>query len=78
MNRFKRWLCQRFLPAWAVDSLQAENKRLRTQLLEARAQAAKLEAYIEGLEAGLRGQRRVVIRNTNMGGGENGPVERTV
>ena len=67
MNRFKRWLCQHFLPAWAADSLRTENDQLRTQLLEARAQAAKLDAYIDGLEAGMRSQRRIVIHNNNGG-----------
>ncbi|WP_418668401.1 hypothetical protein [Allofournierella sp.] len=67
MKRFKRWLCQHFLPNWAVESLRTENDRLRTQLLESQAQVAKLEAYIDGIEAGLRAQRRVVIHN-NAGG----------
>lgn len=68
MNRFKRWLCQHFLPSWAVDSLKSENRRLQTQLLESQAQVAKLEAYINGLEAAMRSRQRVIIHNNNGGG----------
>lgn len=62
-KKFYAWLYRRFLPEWARRSLAEENERLRTRLLEAEAQAAKLEAYINGLEAGLRAQRRITINN---------------
>lgn len=63
MKRLKGWLCRRFLPEWARESLVEENKRLQGQVAEARAEIAKLNAYLDGLEAGLRSQRRIVINN---------------
>ena len=63
MKGFKGWLCRRFLPEWARESLVEENKRLQGQLAEARAEIAKLNAYLDGREAGLRSQRRIVINN---------------
>ena len=32
MRKFRKWLLEKFLPAWAKDSVYAENKRLLAQL----------------------------------------------
>ena len=63
MRRFKRWLLERFLPAWAKDTVYQDNKRLLAQLEGQRQELRELHAYIDGLEAGLRAMRRVTIRN---------------
>jgi len=63
MKKFKIWLLERFLPAWAKDTVYAENKRLRTQLEQQKQKIRELNAYIDGLEAGFRSLRRVIIRN---------------
>lgn len=61
MRKIKDWLLLRFLPAWAKESVYAENRRLRERIEEQRHEIDRLEAYSAGLEYALR--RRVVIRN---------------
>ena len=61
MRKIKDWLLLRFLPAWAKESVYAENRRLRERIEEQRHELYQLEAYAAGLEYALR--RRVVIRN---------------
>lgn len=63
MKKFKIWLMERFLPAWAKDTVYAENKCLRVQLEQRDQEIRQLNAYIDGLAAGLRSLRRVTIRN---------------
>ena len=63
MKKFKIWLLERFLPAWAKDSVYQDNKRLLAQLERQKQEIKELHAYIDGLEAGLRAMRRVTIRN---------------
>ncbi len=63
MRKLKVWLLERFLPAWAQDTVYAENRRLRSQVERQDQELRELRAYIDGLDAGLRSLRRVVIRN---------------
>lgn len=63
MRRFRIWLLERFLPAWAKDSVYQENKLLRAKLDERAQEIRELNAYIDGLETALRSMRRIVIRN---------------
>lgn len=63
MRRFRTWLLGRFLPAWAKDSVYRENQVLRDKLTEHEQKIRELNAYIDGLEAGLRSMRRIVIQN---------------
>lgn len=63
MKRIKEWLINKFLPAWAKDSLYKEIQALRERIAEQDAEIMKLNAYISGLEVGLRAQRRVIINN---------------
>ena len=63
MRKLKIWLLERFLPAWAKDGVYQENKRLLAQLERQKQEIRELNAYIDGLEAGLRVLRRVTIRN---------------
>ena len=58
-KRLKKWLIERFFPAEA----KLEIESLRQQLAEKEAEIERLEAYIDGLETGLRAQRRMVIHN---------------
>ena len=60
----KNWFLEHFLPMWAKETvlddnrkLQAENKRLKEEL-------SQKEAYINGLMAGIKSQRRIVINTT--------------
>ncbi len=63
MRRFRKWLLEKFLPAWAKDSVYAENKRLLAQLERQAQDMRELNAYIDGLETALRSMRRIVINN---------------
>lgn len=54
MSKLKSWLIEQVLPVYARAELVAENERLR-------AQVARLEAYIDGLQWGVRAQRKIVI-----------------
>lgn len=66
MRRFRTWLLERFLPAWAKDSIFQENQVLCRELEKKEQEIRELNAYINGLETSLRAVRRIVIR---MGGG---------
>ena len=63
MRKLKTWLLERFLPAWAKDTVYQDNKRLLAQLERQQQELRELHAYTDGLEAGLRALRRVTIRN---------------
>ncbi len=61
INKFKRWLYTRFLPAWCKEDLLEENRRLAAVAAERRQEIDRLNAYISGLETALRVQRHIVI-----------------
>lgn len=63
MKIFKRWLIEQFLPVWLKGELLKENEQLRSELQEKQIHIRELNAYIEGLELGLRTQRRITINN---------------
>ena len=63
MRRLKNWLMLRFLPVWAKESVYEENKRLREKADALQRRVELLNAYIDGLEAGIRAQRRIIINN---------------
>ena len=85
MGRFKRWLVQHFLPAWAKETVLEENKRLERELTELCTENARLRAYADGLELGLYAARvpkqiavRCVLSNNKTakkGGGADGPCK---
>lgn len=61
MKRIKQWLRERFLPVYLKEDLQRENDRLREEIRELRIHIRELNAYADGLEYGLRNQRRFVV-----------------
>lgn len=63
VRQFRQWLLERFLPAWAKDSVYRENKLLRDRLDERDREIRELNAYVDGLETALRSMRRIVIQN---------------
>lgn len=63
MRKFKHWLIERFLPVYLKEELLKENERLREKNREQEIYIRQLNAYIDGLELGLRSQRRIVINN---------------
>ena len=62
MRKLRTWLLERLLPAWAKDSVYRENMELLTWLERQEQEIQRLNAYIDGLETGLRAVRRVVIQ----------------
>ena len=61
MKKIKNWFYNHFLPMWAKESVFREYKNTQLENEELRKKVAELEAYINGLHAGLRNQRRIVI-----------------
>lgn len=59
MSQLKKWLFERFYPAMA----KVEIARLQQEITDKDAEIARLNAYIDGLEDGMRAQRRIVINN---------------
>ena len=63
----KKWLQDRFLPMWAKETLLWDNRRLERETQALQQKNKELEAYIEGMNAGLRAGKRISIINN---GGE--------
>ena len=61
MKKIKRWLTERFLPVYLKEELTKENKRLEAENEKLRTHIRELNAYADGLEYGLRNQRKFVI-----------------
>lgn len=60
--RLKSWMLERFLPAWAKDTVYKENRVLLAQLERQNQEIRELNAYIDGLEAAMRSVRRITIQ----------------
>jgi len=63
MRRLKKWLFERFYPAMAKEEIA----RLQREIIRKDAEIASLNAYIDGMETGMRAQRRIVINNSTKG-----------
>lgn len=63
IKRFKDWLMLTFLPEWAKARVYEQNSALKKENAELHAKIRELNAYIDGLEAGIRAQRRIIINN---------------
>ena len=55
-------MLERFLPAWAKDTVYKENRVLLAQLERQNQEIRELNAYIDGLEAAMRSVRRITIQ----------------
>ncbi|MDM8200795.1 hypothetical protein B5G38_05825 [Gemmiger sp. An87] len=63
MRKMKEWFWRRFLPEWARDQLLRENAALRSQLERKDREIERLEAYIQGMQAGVRARNRLAARS---------------
>lgn len=63
MYKLRKWLFERYFPAAAKETIAMMEREIRAR----DAEIKRLNAYIDGLETGMRFQRRVVINNTGKG-----------
>ena len=63
MRKIKRWLIEKLLPVWAKKDMLKEIDRLQQINHKQEIHIRQLDAYIDGLEYGIRNQRRIVINN---------------
>lgn len=59
MKKLKQWLYTRFLPAWCMDKLTRDNKKLLQTVEEQQREIDRLNAYINGIHRGMRRQPRI-------------------
>lgn len=64
VKRIKTWFLDRFLPMWAKETVLSDNRKLQQEVADLRAELERKTAYINGLMAGIKSQRRLVINNT--------------
>ena len=57
----KKWFLERFLPMWAKETVYADNKRLLKDNRRLAQCIKEQDAYIRGLEVGVRAMRKIVI-----------------
>lgn len=74
-KKLKKWMVERFLPVYLREKLLKEIQEKDSLIAEQQREIDRLNAYISGMEAALRSQRRISIRNEVNG---NGPVDSTV
>lgn len=70
--RLKRWIIDKFLPAWCRSELMDENRRLTEKIEKQAAKIDRLNAYIDGLQDALSRQPKIIIN----GGDASGNHER--
>lgn len=61
IHKIKHWFFNRFLPVYLKDLLLDENEKLRKRIADLERQLADRNAYIDGLQDGIKSQRRIVI-----------------
>ena len=61
MKKIKNWFLNRFLPMWAKETVLADNRKLQLEVKRLRQKVQQQEAYINGMVAGVKSQRRIVI-----------------
>lgn len=64
LKRIKEWFLNRFLPMWAKETVLEDNRRMAQELTELRNELEQKKAYISGMVAGMKCQRRIVINTT--------------
>lgn len=63
MNRLRKWLVEKYLPAYARETLLEENERLRRELEDARAELREMQHYTAGLEYAVRHLPAMTVMN---------------
>lgn len=70
IKRIKQWLYTRFLAVWLKESLLDDYRAALKEIEDLRKELAIKDAYITGLEAGIKSMRRIVINNSTVGEGK--------
>ena len=66
MKRLKNWLYNRFMPIWLKETLLADYRSALKENENLRKELAIKNAYITGLENGIKAQRRIVINTSEV------------
>lgn len=61
-KKLNGWLRERFLPEWARRQLLEENAELYARLEKTEQTVLRLEAYLQGMQEGLRWQKRILTK----------------
>lgn len=64
LKRIKNWFLNRFLPMWAKETVLKDNRKLLQEVEDLQNELAQKNAYINGLVAGTKSLRRIVINTT--------------
>lgn len=67
IKKIKNWLYNRFLPMWLKETLLVDYRSLLQENENLRNELAIKNAYITGLEAGIKSVRRIIINNSGEG-----------
>lgn len=65
LKRIKEWFLNRFLPMWAKETVMADNRRLQQEVAQLRNELEQKTAYINGMVAGTKSLRRIVINTSS-------------
>ena len=57
----KKWLTDKFLPMWAKETVLSDNRELLAENERLKRKIMELEAYVQGMQAGLRAGKRINI-----------------
>lgn len=61
MCRIKKWLYERYLPAYLRDDLMEANKSLQKKVDEQALEIERLNAYIDGMQDAMN-HTRIIIK----------------
>lgn len=67
IKKIKNWLYNSFLPMWLKETLLADYRTALKEIEDLRKELAVKNAYIDGLEAGTKSVRRIIINNSGEG-----------
>ena len=62
MSKIKKWLYERYIPAYLRDDLMEANERLRKKVDAQAAEIDRLNAYIDGMQDAMIRQSRIIIK----------------
>lgn len=62
MSSVKKWLYERYLPAYLRDDLMEANRRLQKKVDEQAREIERLNSYIDGMQDAMIRQSRIIIK----------------